>query len=49
MDLIYKYSPFKTEAEFFAQFDRIKGDSGEPHIGLLVRAGNELLEHIGFN
>ncbi|XP_022096324.1 MORC family CW-type zinc finger protein 2-like isoform X2 [Acanthaster planci] len=28
MDLIYKYSPFKTEEDFFAQFDRIDGDSG---------------------
>ncbi|KAK6190959.1 hypothetical protein SNE40_002715 [Patella caerulea] len=28
MSLIYKYSPFKTEDDFFAQFDRIEGNSG---------------------
>ena len=28
MDLILKYSPFKTEAEFFKEFDKIEGNSG---------------------
>ena len=28
LDIILKYSPFKTEEDFFAQFDRIEGDSG---------------------
>ncbi|KAK7475039.1 hypothetical protein BaRGS_00033720, partial [Batillaria attramentaria] len=28
MGLIYKYSPFRTEDDFFAQFDRIEGNSG---------------------
>lgn len=28
MNLIFKYSPFHTEEEFFAQFDRIEGNSG---------------------
>lgn len=28
MSLIYKYSPFRTEEEFFAQFERIEGNSG---------------------
>ncbi|XP_076453430.1 ATPase MORC2-like [Babylonia areolata] len=28
MDLIYKYSPFRTEQHFFSQFDRIEGNSG---------------------
>ncbi len=28
MDLILKYSPFRTEAELFAQFDRISGENG---------------------
>ncbi|KAL4224082.1 ATPase morc2 [Mactra antiquata] len=28
MDVILRYSPFKTDDDFFAQFDRIEGDSG---------------------
>lgn len=28
MGLIYKYSPFRREEDFFAQFDRIEGNSG---------------------
>ncbi|ESP04127.1 hypothetical protein LOTGIDRAFT_224130 [Lottia gigantea] len=28
MSLIYRYSPFKTEEDFFAQFERIEGESG---------------------
>jgi len=28
MDLILKYSPFKTEAQFFKEFDKIEGNSG---------------------
>ena len=28
LDIILKYSPFRTEEDFFAQFDRIEGDSG---------------------
>ncbi|XP_071093835.1 ATPase MORC2-like [Haliotis cracherodii] len=28
MGLIYKYSPFRSEEEFFAQFDKIEGNSG---------------------
>ena len=28
MNLIYKYSPFRTEQHFFSQFDRIEGNSG---------------------
>lgn len=28
MELILKYSPFNTEEEFFAQFDKIEGSSG---------------------
>ncbi|KAI8783313.1 ATPase MORC2 [Biomphalaria glabrata] len=28
MEIILKYSPFKTTADFFAQFDRIEGQSG---------------------
>lgn len=28
MDLILKYSPFKTEEDFFTQFDRIEGIAG---------------------
>ena len=28
MDLIYKYSPFHNEAEFFEQFDKIEGETG---------------------
>ncbi|XP_062600244.1 ATPase MORC2-like isoform X1 [Saccostrea cucullata] len=28
MDIILKYSPFKTEDEFFAQFDKIEGNTG---------------------
>ncbi|KAH9524273.1 ATPase morc2 [Bulinus truncatus] len=28
MEIILKYSPFKTMGEFFAQFDRIEGQSG---------------------
>lgn len=28
MDIIYKYSPFKSQAALFNQFDRIAGDSG---------------------
>ncbi|XP_041348981.1 ATPase MORC2-like [Gigantopelta aegis] len=28
MGLIYKYSPFRTEEEFFDQFDKIEGNSG---------------------
>ncbi|KAK7088182.1 ATPase MORC2A-like [Littorina saxatilis] len=28
MELIYKYSPFRTEQHFFSQFDRIEGNSG---------------------
>lgn len=28
MNLIYKYSPFRSEEEFFAQFDKIEGNSG---------------------
>ncbi|KAK3606506.1 hypothetical protein CHS0354_041457 [Potamilus streckersoni] len=28
MELILKYSPFRTEEDLFAQFDRIEGDSG---------------------
>lgn len=28
MDLIYKYSPFHNEAEFFEQFDKIEGEHG---------------------
>ena len=28
MDLILKYSPFKTEAQFMKEFDRIDGKSG---------------------
>lgn len=28
MEIILKYSPFKTEDEFFAQFDKIEGNTG---------------------
>ena len=28
MDLILKYSPFKTESLFMKQFDKLDGDSG---------------------
>lgn len=28
MELIYKYSPFHNEAEFFEQFDKIEGETG---------------------
>lgn len=28
MNLILKYSPFKTEKEFFAKFDTIEGNCG---------------------
>ncbi|XP_074642040.1 ATPase MORC2-like [Tubulanus polymorphus] len=28
MEIIYKYSPYKNEDEFFAQFNKIKGKSG---------------------
>lgn len=28
MQLILKYSPFKTEAQFMKEFDNIEGDSG---------------------
>ena len=28
MELIYKYSPFRTEQHFFSQFDLIEGNSG---------------------
>lgn len=28
MDLIFKYSPFKTEQDLFDQFDKIIGKSG---------------------
>ncbi|XP_038055650.1 ATPase MORC2-like isoform X2 [Patiria miniata] len=46
MDLIYKYSPFKTEEEFFAQFDRIEGDSGTLviiyHMKLMDNGDSEL-------
>ena len=28
MEIIYKYSPFKNEDEFFAQFDKIEGNTG---------------------
>ena len=28
MDIILKYSPFKTEQEFMAEFDRISGPTG---------------------
>ncbi len=28
MDLILKYSPFKTEAQFMKEFDKIEGQSG---------------------
>jgi len=28
MDVILRYSPFKTDEDFFAQFDRIEGSSG---------------------
>ena len=28
MGLIYKYSPFRTEEEFFEQFEKIEGNSG---------------------
>ncbi|WAR03844.1 MORC1-like protein [Mya arenaria] len=28
MDIILRYSPFKTDDDFFAQFDRIEGSSG---------------------
>ena len=28
MDLILKYSPFKTEKEFMREFDRIDGKTG---------------------
>lgn len=28
MDVILRYSPFKTDDDFFAQFDRIEGSSG---------------------
>ena len=28
MDVILRYSPFKTDEDFFAQFDRIEGESG---------------------
>jgi len=28
MDLILKYSPFKTEAQFMKEFDKIEGNSG---------------------
>ena len=28
MDLILKYSPFKTEAQFMKEFERIDGTSG---------------------
>ena len=28
MELILKYSPFKTEALFFREFDKIEGNSG---------------------
>ena len=28
MELIYKYSPFHNEAEFFEQFDKIEGEHG---------------------
>ena len=28
MDLILKYSPFKTEAEFMREFDKIDGNNG---------------------
>ncbi|XP_033627385.1 ATPase MORC2-like [Asterias rubens] len=46
MDLIHKYSPFKTEAEFFAQFDKIIGDSGTMviiyHLKLMDNGDTEL-------
>ena len=28
MELILKYSPFKTEAQFMKEFDKVEGDSG---------------------
>jgi len=28
MELILKYSPFKTEAQFLKEFDKIEGNSG---------------------
>lgn len=28
MEIILKHSPFKTEDEFFAQFDKIEGNTG---------------------
>jgi len=28
MEIILKYSPFKTEAQFMKEFDKIEGDSG---------------------
>lgn len=28
MEIILKYSPFKTMDEFFSQFDRLEGQSG---------------------
>lgn len=28
MEIILKYSPLKTEDEFFAQFDKIEGNTG---------------------
>jgi MORC family CW-type zinc finger protein len=28
MELILKYSPFKTEAQFMKEFDKIEGNSG---------------------
>ena len=39
--MILRYSPFKTEEDFFAQFDRIEGDSGT----LVIVYNMKLLEN----
>ena len=41
MEVILRYSPFKTEEDFFAQFDRIEGDSGT----LVIVYNMKLLEN----
>ena len=41
MDVILRYSPFRTEEDFFAQFDRIEGDSGT----LVIVYNMKLLEN----